>query len=257
MFPGSNYVYYAMYFVGLAIALVINLKTYDRYNIKKGKTVFYTLLTFFLGIAGALLMGKIYTAVNHSLGVQTSGSVAIFGAVFFCPVFVIAFLFVSEKLFGAKKSHWRDVMDLLSSGVFIVLTTAKLGCFFNGCCHGVESSFGVYNSRVQTTVFPVQLFEICTMTIILLASFYYTFRSKKFIRGTVYPVTALMYSVSRFCWEFLRYYTTQEERHLIFGLTFWQAMCILVFVLSAVSIALLKNVKEKPQVKKIVHRKKR
>lgn len=254
MFKGSNYAYYGMYLVGFAIMMAVNVINHEKYRIKKSKAVLYTLITYAFGVGGAMIMGSAYTRVMKNAGIKANSNVAIFGAVVFCPVFMLCLLFVAEKLFGAKKSCWRDVMDLLAPGIFIILTCAKFGCFMDGCCFGREWSWGIYKASIEATVFPVQIFEVGTMILVLLAGYFYTFRSGKFIRGTAYPFTAAVYSVTRFCWEFMRYYPSEEARHIMFGLTFWQFCCVIVFAVSVISIVLLKNVKEKPKQKKIVHK---
>ncbi len=232
MFKGSEYAYYAMYLVGFIIMMLINLKSHERYEIEKKKAVTLTLITYVAGVTGALLMGKIYTAVMALVG-EGGSRVAIYGALIFTPVFMIGTAL-------ALKQPWRKVMDMLAPGIFIILTCAKFGCFMDGCCHGIECSFGVYNPRVEAVVFPSQIFEVVTMLLVVAFCFYYAFKSKKFISGAVYPVTAIFYSITRFCWEFLRYYPSEEARHIVFGLTFWQFCCLLTIVLSIVWIILLK-----------------
>lgn len=255
MFKGSNYVYYGMYLVGFAIMMIINVINHEKYNMKKSRAVVYTLLTYVFGVSGAILISKIYTALNYKHGIFASATVSIFGAVIFCPIFLLATVIIAEKLFGAKKSSWRDDLDLIAPGVFIILTCAKFGCFINGCCRGIECSFGITYPGSPEKNFPIQIFEVCTMTIILLIAYYYTFKSGKFIRGTAYPFTAMLYSVSRFGWEFLREYPADELRSIFLGMTFWQFCCILVFVVSLISFILLKNYKEKTPEKKIIHKK--
>lgn len=134
-------------------------------------------------------------------------------------------------------------MDLLAPGIFIILACAKFGCFFGGCCPGRECSFGVYNPEYEMTMFPSQLFESVTMAFVVVLCFTYAFKSKKCISGSVYPVTAAVYSVTRFFWEFMRYYEYEEMRHVILGLSFWQFCCVMVIVASILWILLLKSEK--------------
>lgn len=232
MFKGSEYAYYGMYLVGFVIMMLVNLKTYKKYELKKSTTVILTLITYVAGVTGAMIMGSIHTAVHERF--QAGGSVvAIFGAVLFTPMFMT----VAALLFGKS---WRKVMDLLAPGIFIILTCAKFGCFMAGCCPGREWSFGVYNPRLQLTVFPSQLFESITMLAVVGFCFWYAFKFKGCKSGTVYPIVASVYSVTRFFWEFMRYYAYEEMRHIMFGLSFWQFMCITVIVLSAVWLAILR-----------------
>lgn len=235
MFEGSKYAYYGMYLVGFAIMMLINLKTHKKYGLKKSVTVLITLITYVAGVTGAMIMGSAYTALTQKFDAGGS-SVAIFGAVVFTPLFMTAV----SLLIGQP---WRKVTDMLAPGIFIILTCAKFGCFMAGCCPGRECSFGIYNPEYEMTMFPSQLFESITMCFVVAFCFWYAHKSQKFGSGSVYPVTAAVYSVTRFCWEFMRYYKYEEMRHIMFGMTFWQFWCIAVILLSVIWIILLKSQK--------------
>lgn len=233
MFKGSEYAYYGMYLVGFAIMMIVNLKTHRKYELKKSVTVLITVITYVAGVIGAMIMGDAYTALTANFDAGGS-SVAIFGAVVFTPIFMtVVALILSQP--------WRKVMDMLAPGIFIILACAKFGCFMAGCCPGRECSFGVYNPKLELTVFPSQLFESITMAVVVTFCFWYAFRFKKCRSGSVYPVTAAVYSVTRFCWEFMRYYKYEELRHLVLGMTFWQFWCVVVIILSVLWVILLKS----------------
>lgn len=235
MFEGSKYAYYGMYLVGFAIMMIVNTKTYKKYELTKKTAVGFTLITYVAGVTGAVIMGSIYTAVMAALD-GGSTTVAIFGAVVFTPIFMTAVSLIANM-------PWRKIMDLLAPGIFIILACAKFGCFLEGCCPGRECSFGVYNKSVGAVVFPSQLFESVTMCFVVLFCFWYAFKNKKCRSGSVYPVTAAVYSVTRFCWEFMRYYKNDEIRHIMFGLTFWQFWCIVTIILSCIWLLLLRSEK--------------
>lgn len=235
MFKGSDYAYYAMYLVGFAIMMLINLKTYKKYELKKSTAVIFTLITYGAGVYGAMKMGGFYSAAISDYDAEGS-KVAIFGAVVFTPLIMTAVALIANK-------PWRKIIDLLAPGIFIILTCAKFGCFMAGCCAGRECSFGIYNPRFELTMFPSQLFETITMLFVVAFCFWYGFRCKKYISGSLYPVTAAVYSVTRFFWEFMRYYKYEEMRHIMLGMTFWQFWCVVVIVLSIVWIILLKSEK--------------
>lgn len=237
MFKGSEYAYYAMYLVGFAIMMLVNLKTYKRYEISKKSAVVLTLITYFAGVYGAMVMGDMYSsiAVKYSEGGST---VAIFGAVVFTPLIMIA-----VSLFALKP--WRNVIDMLAPGIFIILTCAKFGCFMAGCCPGRECSFGVYNPKLELTVFPSQLFESITMCFVVAFCFWYALKKKNCIKGSVYPVTAAVYSVTRFLWEYMRYYANEEMRRVMLGVTFWQFWCVVVIIASVIWVIVLRSEKIK------------
>ena len=232
MFEGSKYAYYGMYLVGFAIMMIVNLRTHKRYELTKKTAVVFTLITYAAGVCGAMIMGDWYSDVAAKYDAGFS-KVAIFGAVIFTPLFMTGVALLAGK-------SWRRIMDLLAPGIFIILACAKFGCFMAGCCPGRECSFGVYNPILELTVFPSQLFESITMAFVVAFCFYYAIKSKKCTSGSVYPVTAAIYSVTRFCWEFMRYYPSDEVRHLVFGLSFWQFWCLITILVSVIWLVLLR-----------------
>ncbi len=233
MFKNSGYFYDAMYVVGFALMMVINLFTHPRYNIKKRDAVLYTLYTYVCGVVGAMLMGKIYTVVNSAFGFDEGSNVAIFGAVIFTPILIM--------IFPIKHKQWKDVLDMLTPGILLILACAKLGCFVNGCCRGIECSFGIHYPDTDYKNFPVQICEVVVMLLLLALTQLYIRKAKNYVAGTAYPLTFGIYAVTRFGFEFLRYYPQPELRHLIIGLTFWQFVCIIVLIVSVLWFVILKT----------------
>ena len=247
--------YKAMYGVGFALMMLLNVFRYKDYNVSRARAALYTIVTYVYGVLGALAMGNIYSAVCVLVGADDESNVAIFGAVVFTPLMLLVTALIEKAVLKRKtpgtykNKHGkeiqkekrvvslRDTMDLLTPGIFIILTCAKLGCAFEGCCYGVECGWGVYSERAESIVFPVQLFEVATMCLVLLLCFVLK-RTKFYRRGMAYPLTAAVYSATRFGWEFMRHYPA-EMRHVMFGLTFWQFFCIIVFIASMISILVL------------------
>ncbi|MCM1364209.1 MAG: prolipoprotein diacylglyceryl transferase [Faecalibacterium sp.] len=238
MFDGSQYVYYGMYLVGFAIMMILNIKDCGRYKIEKKNAVIYTLYTYVAGVVGAMLMGKIYTAVAQAVGINYTGRVAIFGAVMFTPIILVI-------IFMLSKSDVRRNMDMLTPGIFIILACAKFGCFFSGCCAGFVWEHGIYNPAIDEKVFPVQIFEVVTMIAVIVLTQLYFKKSKRYVKGTAYPITAAVYSVTRFLWEEARYYSSDRMKNLFLGLSLWQICCIIVFVVSVILIVILHSDKVK------------
>lgn len=236
MFNGSATVYKLMYLVGFSIMMVINLKTFEHYKLNKIKTIILTLITYVAGVSGAMIMGDIYTYVMEANSLPGSTTVAIFGAVIFTPIFMtVASVIIRED--------WRSVLDMLAPGIFIILACAKFGCFLYGCCHGNECSFGIQYLNSDIKVFPIQIVEVFLMSIIIFICFRYAFKSKHYLKGTVYPVTTIIYCVVRFFVEFFRYYKVEAQRHIMFGITFWQFCCILSIVICIAWILILRSTK--------------
>ena len=264
MFEGGDYVYYAMFLVGFAIMMILNVRDCGLYHIEKKEAVLVTLVTYVAGVGGGMLMGKLYTAIAQSLGGEGSSNIAIFGAVVFTPIMLSVFFWLIRR-------DWRAILDMLTPTIYIVLLCAKFGCNFAGCCAGFVCDFGIYNPRIGETVFPVQAFETVTMIPVVIAGYYFVRKYKKFVKGMAYPVTAGMYCILRFFWEFVRYYAPGDAMGDFFlGLTFWQCACILVLVCCVIMFLILNSKKVRDRdiaiaraqaaerkAKRAAHRKKR
>ena len=237
-----------MYLIGFALMMFYSVKYRERYRVGKVAAVVLTLFTYVFGVAGAFSMGKIYTAISKAIIGEGNSGVAIFGAVIFCPLLLLG-LFLLQNLFSGEKNDFRRQMDLLTPGIFMILTCAKLGCSLDGCCYGVAWEHGIYNPTAEMKVFPVQIFEVVSMIAVLLLARQIE-KSKRFVPGMKYPVTAILYCAVRFGWEFLRYYPDERLRRLALGMTMWQLCCVAVCAVSAAVICYLmlsKRIKHKEE----------
>ena len=221
--------------IGLVVVIILSFFICKKHGISKLSTLIFILLGYGGGIYCAKLMGGIYTMVSKMYGGGKS-NVAIFGVVVGLPLVLIAASLISGK-------DWKKVTDLFAPGAFLGLAFSKFGCFFAHCCPGIECSFGTYNPLYEKVMFPSQLCESVTMVLVVAFSFWYSLKYKKRISGAAYPITAMLYTFTRFCWEFLRYYDLDKMKHLLFGLSFWQLWCVAVFAASCVWLLILKNPK--------------
>lgn len=245
--------YYFMFVLGFVFLVWYNFCFYHIYNMSRKRAILYS-FTFIYGVLGAGAMGNIYTYICSINNIEDSSRLAIFGAVIFAPILILSTVAVEnfsnhyltppsrktstkKPKVKIKKSSYADTLDMLTPGLFITLAFGKIGCLYEGCCHGIECSWGVYSDKIEATVFPVQLFEAFT-SILILVICYFLKRTRFYRRGMAYPLNALLYCVARFGYEFLRYYTT-ELRHLFFGITLWQGLCILVIISSLISLLIL------------------
>ena len=245
MFAGCGTVYKLMYVVGFALMMAINLKTYKKYRFNQKMTIIITLITYVAGVVGAMLMGNIYTDLMVKNGFEVDSNVAIFGAVIFTPIFMtIASLILRQD--------WRRVLDMLAPGIFVILTCAKFGCFINGCCYGLECSFGIKYIWSNRIVFPIQIVEVFLMTLVVAFCFWFAFKSEKYSKGNVYPITTIMYCIIRFFVEFFRYYKYEEQRHIVFGMTMWQFCCILSIVVCILWLLALRMPFVKKSMRKLM-----
>ncbi|MCD7774603.1 MAG: prolipoprotein diacylglyceryl transferase [Clostridiales bacterium] len=227
---------YAVGFIGMFIMCFLSRK---RYKLSLPRTLVYTVYTFIAGVAGATIMGYIYTyALNAASGgtYDPNSRVCIFGALLFLPVFMFIFsLFCGDT--------FRKLMDYMTPGIFFILAAAKFGCLLGGCCYGIADEHGVYNANLDYTVFPVQLYEsLCTLAVVIIL-LVIAYKAKKIRTGSLYPIGMILYCCARFFWENYRYYEHDFEQNYIFGLTFWQMFAVISIIIAIIWLVILYSVK--------------
>ena len=245
-------IYYATYAVGFILMLLLSLLRCPVYGSSRARAAAYSVITFLSGFAGALIIGVVYNFLFSLKGVETAIRVDMLGAVIFTSLFLLAAVYIEKyywkrqaqkaaqdgaKAAPARTVSFRDTMDMMIPGSFLVFTCIKLGCHVRGCCAGVECGWGIYFPNRDITLFPVQLCEFASLCLILIGC-YFIKQTRFFRRGMAGPLTACLYGFARFGWEFLRWYTP-ETRYFLFGLTLWQLFCLLVIAVSAVWLLIL------------------
>jgi phosphatidylglycerol:prolipoprotein diacylglycerol transferase len=131
----------------------------------------------------------------------------------------------------------RSALDLVAESLPIPWISGKLGCFFNGCCHGKPCSLpwavtfpeGARGAPVSVPLHPTQLYEAAIMLAILLALA--SLRSERW-RGTKLLWFLVLYGISRAATDVFR---GDIERYTYIGpITLTQLLC-----LGAAAIALV------------------
>ncbi len=125
-----------------------------------------------------------------------------------------------------KKLPLEDISDLAGLALPLGLAIGRIGCFLNGCCYGKPTRlpWGVTFPSVSFKVHPTQLYE----SLYALLIFRY-----RIGRGNVFLTFLLSYTFFRFLNEFLR-----VNPPLIFSLTGSQLTSLVIFVFSAIFLAL-------------------
>lgn len=127
------------------------------------------------------------------------------------------------------------VTDCAAPFIAIMHGFARIGCFFGGCCYGVEWERGItftdsiVKSANGVPRVPVQLFEAGFEFILGGVLWYLLTRSMKTgkLQGKLLALYLLIYPVGRFILEFWR---GDEYRGFIFGLSTSQFISIVVFI---------------------------
>ncbi len=153
------------------------------------------LLSLFGGIAGMKLL---YALTRYDLWNAATLDVIFGGGVFYGGLFG-AFLsgLAVLKLKGVEKSSYTD-----AGAVALPLfhSFGRCGCFFSGCCYGIESECGFMLEGVRR--FPIQL--LSAVLLLMLFCVLLVLFEKDIFKGQLLYVYLAVYATGRFFVEFLR-----------------------------------------------------
>lgn len=129
------------------------------------------------------------------------------GSVFYGGLFGgIAIGYLALRRVPIKKA---DFLDVMSFGAPLFHGIARIGCFFGGCCYGIESAIGFTahgNDWVaevnDVSRFPVQLLE--SLGCFIIAGVMTYLLSKKKLHGRLFFLYLICYGILRFSDEYLR-----------------------------------------------------
>ncbi len=251
---------YISFFLGFPLLYLISKKL----NLDIKKTMF---LPFF-AIPGALEGSKIfhflfdeefnfYVNNIHKNGISYIFTVILnpfsTGHVFFGGLLGGSIAGISYAYFVNKKDKNKVLLtaDVASFPIALGLSLTRIGCFFNGCCFGIESrTFGIHFPANSVTSFilhhmdksipfyektppliPTQIIHSVTNLAIFLYLIFMLKKSQTVNPGFYFRKFLILYSIGRFFIEFLRF--DPRGHFLFFSTSQWISLLILasIFIL--------------------------
>ncbi len=198
------------------------------------------------GILSAALFQGLYNYIdNPAGGFNLSGMTFIGGliggvvsflGVYCLYIYVIAPRTKIKLLQNNMNGTLTDALPFIPIGISIAHAFGRLGCFFGGCCYGMEAEWGLYCAGSYSNgiymqgpkVVPLQLFEMAFLVVlaVVMAVLYFKFRF-----NYNFGLYAIAYGVWRFGIEFAR----GDERGQFIGTAlspsqFWSIIMVLVGV---------------------------
>ncbi len=198
------------------------------------------------GILSAALFQGLYNYIdNPAGGFNLSGMTFIGGliggvvsflGVYCLYIYVIAPRTKIKLLQNNMNGTLTDALPFIPIGISIAHAFGRLGCFFGGCCYGMEAEWGLYCAGSYSNgiymqgpkVVPLQLFEMAFLIVlaVVMAVLYFKFRF-----NYNFGLYAIAYGVWRFGIEFAR----GDERGQFIGTAlspsqFWSIIMVLVGV---------------------------
>lgn len=141
-----------------------------------------------------------------------------------------------------KKLCVPEYSDICAPAVPLFHVFGRIGCFLGGCCYGVESDIGfIYTKALDPLAngvrrFPIQLAEAAVNLILFFIL--YGILKKGRLKGKLFCLYLLMYSVCRFILEFWR---GDEIRGFILGISTSQFISIFIFIGALLGLLLIKK----------------
>ena len=202
------------------------IKRYPKHKLFSSVT-FWTLAEIFVF---SLFQSLPVPSLNSLCGNIFNTGMNYFGLLFFLPIIMMACFYVFSI-------NPLKQLDLITPAFPLTLITIKFACFCDGCCHGIECSFGLYNQFSETVDFPVQLIEMAFGLIIFIFLMIWRNKAKE---GALFPVFMIMYCSTRFFSEFLRH-----ERNIFLIFKTYHLLCLAGILLGIIELILIKKYHDK------------
>lgn len=230
--PLTIYSYGFMLCIAVLVALHLLMREayrqcYDRDTILDlGMTILLS------GIAGArilfiLLNIEFFIENPKEIFMLNHGGLSILGAMLSATIALSIFI-------KKKKLHFFKTVDLVIPFIALGQSIGRIGCFFNGCCYGIASKYGIYFPVHNAILIPTQL--ISSILLLMLFIFLRVQQQRPHYSGGIFVNYILYYSILRFFIEFIR---ADSPKHF-FALTLYQYLCIVIFVSGLILSLVLK-----------------
>ncbi|MBI5207488.1 MAG: prolipoprotein diacylglyceryl transferase [Candidatus Firestonebacteria bacterium] len=147
-------------------------------------------------------------------------------------------------VFYTKKYNlpiWK-IGDILAPGIAFGEAIGRIGCFFNGCCYGKETTLpwgikfppGSLSSFLygnEHHIHPTQIYAFLS-NIIIFAFLFFFFKRKKF-QGQIFWLYVILYAVGRF---FVEIWRGDIERGFFMGIISTSQTIAVIFLIIGISM---------------------
>lgn len=231
--PFTIYSYGLMLAVAFIVSSALAGLQAKRNNINPDIIFNLSLLVFISGIIGARILyifenATYYIRNPFEIVMLQHGGLSWFGGVVVAIIFGISYL---------KKRNLPiyKILDLVVPFVALAQAIGRIGCLLNGCCFGKISKFGLYFQIHKLVLIPTQLYSSLILIFIFVILRFLQDRPHR--KGQIFFLYLLLYSIKRFFIEFWRL----DNQVIFLGLTLFQIISIIIFILSAIKLFLIKR----------------
>ncbi|MBE5938900.1 MAG: prolipoprotein diacylglyceryl transferase [Lachnospiraceae bacterium] len=229
-------VYGLLAVVGFALALYVATFSCKLYRFPLMDCAFAAIFAGIGIIVGAKALYVITVLPNLPQWIKDGYSLteivmALFAGLVFYGGFIGALVgaFIYCKMYHL---HFLGFLNIMVPSIPLFHSIGRLGCFFAGCCYGIEyHGFGAvkfpYNELVpelsEVSRFPVQLFEAGLNFLLFIGLFIYSRKKRK--PGSLLGIYLICYAIIRFSLEMLR---GDVARGIFFGISTSQWISLLL-----------------------------
>jgi phosphatidylglycerol:prolipoprotein diacylglycerol transferase len=223
--PLVIYSYGAMLVLAFLVAVSLACGEAKRQGIDPDFIFNLNFIVFIFGIIGARVFFVVenlgyYLKDPLEIIMLFRGGMSWFGGLFLGLISGLIYL-------KMKKQAVYRILDLVMPFLALAQSLGRLGCFFNGCCFGKESVYGIYFPVHGLVLIPTQLYSSFILLLIFIILRFLQSRPHRL--GQVFYAYLFLYSVKRFFIEFFR----GDNRLIIFNLTLFQLISIAIFIIAA------------------------
>jgi phosphatidylglycerol:prolipoprotein diacylglycerol transferase len=225
--------------------LFLNLRGYAAK--KKNSILLFSVVTFIPFVIGARLGVFLDSAISKA-PYCAADMAGIIGPVSIWWGLLLATICAFPIAKALKVSAW-ETADLFTMPIAIGGVFARLACFFNGCCYGIEApkdfpysvTFPVfpYDPTQEIARYPVQLYYSFSWLVIFIVLALR--KDKKLFTGELILDMALLFSVSNFITEFYRYHPVKS----LFSIS--QVLSIFIFITAIFLYVFFMKKRKKPK----------
>jgi phosphatidylglycerol:prolipoprotein diacylglycerol transferase len=221
--PFTIYSYGIMLLVAFLTSSFLAKAQAKKHNLSPELIFDVSFIVFISGIIGARVF---YTLENLGYYIKNPleiimlqhGGLSWFGG-------LILGTLVGIKYLKVRRIPIYKVVDLIMPFVALGQAIGRIGCFLNGCCFG-------------KTLIPVQLYSSLILIIIFVILRFLQERPHR--DGEIFFTYLILYCVKRFFIEFLR----SDNAIIVFGLTLFQLLSLIIFFLAAAKFIFIRKSKE-------------
>lgn len=219
--PVTIYSYGAFVALAFAVSAFLIYRRAADFGIDKDKVADLFILMLVAGIIGARLLYVLlniehYKAAPLELTDLSKGGLVWYGGFF-------AALSAAIVYTNRKRMEFLNTMDLIAPYIALGQAFGRVGCFFNGCCYGINGM-------------PVQLYSSFLLVVIFIILRFWQGRRR--FEGEISLGYCVLYSLKRFGIEFLR----GDNPRIFLNLTISQIISL--FVIIAAAFIFIKKVYE-------------